>query len=231
METIEINEANLLKAGFTKKLNMYKYDGWWLSLNKGSEWLLSKGDLEIKVDTLDKVGTMMGVVDICYPIRNADKPKTIFTYLAFDGRLYKIGKSKNPKNRLKQLQTGNANCRMICYGTGVSEAYLHNYFKERRVKNEWFALSPKESNYAKKLIKAGMDITHFDKERPKKKQFNPSTYVIDFGKHKGKSITDMTSDTELQYCNWYISTAENTSDKRFKAFQWWCKENLYKNLK
>lgn len=54
METIEINEVNLLKVGFTKKLNMYKYDGWWLSLNKGSEWLLSKGDLEIKVDTSDK---------------------------------------------------------------------------------------------------------------------------------------------------------------------------------
>src|SRR5690554_6198550 len=131
MESIVINEDNLLKVGFIKHINMYKYEGWWVSLNKGSEWLLSKGATEVRVNTLEDIGTHIGIEDICYPIRSEVKPKVVLTYLMFDGRLYKIGKSTNPKGRLKQLQTGNISCKLLCYGTGVSEEYLHKYYSAK----------------------------------------------------------------------------------------------------
>ena len=36
-----------------------------------------------------------------------------YTYVIFDGELYKIGKSKKPESRCKQLKTANPKCELI----------------------------------------------------------------------------------------------------------------------
>lgn len=40
-----------------------------------------------------------------------------------DGSLYKIGTSKHPKTRLKELRTANPYIELICFGKGVTEKY------------------------------------------------------------------------------------------------------------
>ena len=60
--------------------------------------------------------------------------------------IYKIGRTKNnPSIRIKQLQTGTA-CNLILvhdYQTKYAsklEKMLHNHFKHKNIKNEWFKL-------------------------------------------------------------------------------------------
>jgi len=60
--------------------------------------------------------------------------------------IYKIGHTKNkPYLRVRQLQTGTgANLKLVCsfgteYGTKL-EVVLHNMFKSKQVRNEWFRL-------------------------------------------------------------------------------------------
>lgn len=71
-------------------------------------------------------------------------------YLIKDGEdRYKIGYSKNPKERLKQLQTAGATVYEIiyeieCKHTTKVETALHNYLNQYRTNGEWFALSVDE---------------------------------------------------------------------------------------
>jgi hypothetical protein len=58
---------------------------------------------------------------------------------------YKVGKSKNPEKRVKELQTGNSNKLYIShvYDTKYSnllESTLHIHFKPYRLEGEWFAM-------------------------------------------------------------------------------------------
>ena len=55
--------------------------------------------------------------------------------------LYKIGFSANPIKRLKTLQTGNGNeIKLIglLRGGVIQEKAIHEYFKDLKIKNEWF---------------------------------------------------------------------------------------------
>ena len=62
----------------------------------------------------------------------------------FNG-LVKIGFSKNPEQRLKQLQTGACHplriYRMIPTGTRALETVLHKQYQEYRRQGEWFELT------------------------------------------------------------------------------------------
>jgi len=66
--------------------------------------------------------------------------------------LYKIGKTKNIENRIKQFKTGNPdNLFIIKYFESKQfyskiEAALHNLYKIQRVENEWFDLTENEVN-------------------------------------------------------------------------------------
>jgi hypothetical protein len=59
---------------------------------------------------------------------------------------YKIGRSKNPESRIKQLQTANGaplellNIFKSKYPT-ILESQLHKHFRSRNYINEWFALN------------------------------------------------------------------------------------------
>lgn len=58
---------------------------------------------------------------------------------------FKIGVSKNPKSRLKELQTANPNTLFISLlfdtqkNAVILEKFLHKHFRKKRKKGEWFA--------------------------------------------------------------------------------------------
>ena len=67
---------------------------------------------------------------------------------------YKIGRTKNLKNRLQMLQTGcpfdlNVIASVGSYNLISNENYLHNLFKNKKARNEWFDFD----NYEIDLIK------------------------------------------------------------------------------
>ncbi|QYB17371.1 hypothetical protein PV-S19_0007 [Pacmanvirus S19] len=72
------------------------------------------------------------------------------TELPFNSKV-KIGISKNPEKRLKQLQTGNPN-KLIIYHTIKSPDYkelektMHNICVDLKIINEWFDISELELN-------------------------------------------------------------------------------------
>lgn len=76
--------------------------------------------------------------------------------------LYKIGLTTNIKKRTNQLQTANPNLILeTSFQTKHDyklETYLHNHFKNRKVKGEWFKLSEEDikkfNSYCEKLEKA-----------------------------------------------------------------------------
>lgn len=72
--------------------------------------------------------------------------KTIYLIKSLDNGYYKIGISKNPIKRLKQLQTGNSSLLEIVkeykseYANYI-EKVLHRQFNSYRKEGEWFELS------------------------------------------------------------------------------------------
>lgn len=163
-----------------------------------------------------------------------DKENKKFTYLMCDGSLYKIGTSKHPEQRLKELKTANPYIELICFGYGVSEKYLHEMFFQKRRKGEWFDLSDSNLQKCKRLIIDGETSleSHYKKseerfnnyiETGKYESYTLSDqviksnisakkqsvdlnkkYKINFGKYSGRKITTMTSDEEYDYCVWFL---------------------------
>lgn len=68
------------------------------------------------------------------------------TYLIKDTStgFIKIGKSKNPKNRLKMLSLANMNLELIHVFDFNIENYLHREFKNNNIGGEWFNVSAEE---------------------------------------------------------------------------------------
>ena len=76
------------------------------------------------------------------------EPKKGFIYLIYDNtnNALKIGFSKNPKSRLKYLQSATSNkLILIDYikGNTKDEQILHNKFKGLRLSSEWFEYNSK----------------------------------------------------------------------------------------
>lgn len=69
---------------------------------------------------------------------------------------YKVGKTKSLEKRIKQLQTGNEVRleikRSIDDINPEIEKYLHEYFKDRQILNEWFDINLKEIEYVIELV-------------------------------------------------------------------------------
>ena len=67
-----------------------------------------------------------------------------FIFMEGDDQKCKIGKSDNPTKRTSQLQTGNP-YELYVYktlpGYARLEKMLHNYFKEKNIKREWFNIT------------------------------------------------------------------------------------------
>ena len=142
-----------------------------------------------------------------------------YTYLMFDGLYYKIGKSINPKGRLKEMLTANPNCRLLCYGVGFSESKMHNIFAIFRHKREWFKLRHKDAELAKRMILNQMiagDLLRIAQlkdqsnaiKAKKRKDYIDKKFILPFGKYKGRVISEMTTFEELKYLVWVQSWRE-----------------------
>jgi len=162
------------------------------------------------------------------------------TYLITDGNFIKIGRSKDPERRLKELKTANPKVKLICYGQGAEEKYLHTIFHEKRYKREWFDLSEKQIEKAKRLILDGkngyVDELVYELAIGKKKSNKKSEkYIIDFGKYKGTPIDEMLSEEQQNYCYWLygemrknLSRSQKKRSRKYKAFSWAVRVNSKK---
>ena len=74
-----------------------------------------------------------------------------------DSTNYKIGRSYQVENRIKSLQTSNANKLILidkyqCKTCSVLEKRIHNNLKDKKLNGEWFTLSSDELNNVIELI-------------------------------------------------------------------------------
>lgn len=160
-------------------------------------------------------------------MQNSDS--TEYTYLMFDGLYYKIGKSLNPKKRLKEMATANPNCRLLCYGDCFSESSMHKIFATFRHKGEWFSLRHKEAELAKRMILNQMvagDLLRVAQlkeqsiaiKTKKRKDKEVQSFTMPFGKYKGSVVSKMTSFDELKYLIW-VQSWRNIESKYPKLAQ------------
>ena len=64
--------------------------------------------------------------------------KKIITYLLFDGRYYKVGKTSNLEKRIKSIKSANPDTILISYKNEDIEQYIHNKFIDYHYCGEWF---------------------------------------------------------------------------------------------
>jgi len=140
-----------------------------------------------------------------------------YAYLIKANKLYKIGKSKNPEQRVKQLKTANPEVRLIAYGSGTTEKELHRLFNANKIIGEWFKLS---TNEVEKVIRL-LDNTYKMEFKTTKTQQKKLNYTIKFGKYKGFKISDLTTNEELKYLVWCLDNFSNLNKYTRNMFKWW----------
>lgn len=74
-----------------------------------------------------------------------------FVYIAKqmnENNYYKIGRTKNLQQRLKQFTTGNCFVELVASkmtnNASELELFLHKYYKSKNIKNEWFLLTKED---------------------------------------------------------------------------------------
>lgn len=149
-----------------------------------------------------------------------------FSYLMHDGDYYKIGKSRNPVRRLKDLRTGNIKCRLICYGKGVTEEYLHKLYASKKINLEWFDLDKDDISQIKHMLSNGIPKTGISlRNKYSKDRVNKfKSYIINFGQFKGKPIIKMNNRGQLSYCKWLrdeMVKSNDTDSFKYCVFDWW----------
>jgi len=97
------------------------------------------------IDGREKEG-LLNIIDTIKNLDVEDLPIDRYIYVAkeeLSGR-YKIGISKDPDNRIKQLNTGNPEQLILIHTylateqRNISETLAHSIFNEDRLKGEWF---------------------------------------------------------------------------------------------
>lgn len=97
----------------------------------------------------DKRVTIDNLVDFDDKDRNSRKGKTkVYVMIDKNTGYYKIGRSVNPKAREKTLQSEKPTIELIhCYNAlNRHEKELHNMFRDKRIRGEWFDLSGTDLN-------------------------------------------------------------------------------------
>ena len=112
-------------------------------------WLAQAG--EEKLNRSDEIADVSDLIS--QTIKSYQKPlhSEFKTYLMYDTSrmFYKIGKSKNPKIRERTLQAELPTVALICVIENDIESYLHEKFKIKRIRGEWFRLSKNDVEYIK----------------------------------------------------------------------------------
>jgi len=87
------------------------------------------------------------------------KETQVYLMLDTTNNFYKIGCSKQPRYREKTLQSEKPTIELLfCFeGSRKDEKYLHEHFKEKRIRGEWFHLDDDGvayiKEYADKIVK------------------------------------------------------------------------------
>lgn len=72
------------------------------------------------------------------------------TYLIYDGRYFKIGRSLDIEKRLKSIKSHNPDATLLCLTDGDIEYEIHSKYQEYNYHNEWFFIPDDE--IIKKLV-------------------------------------------------------------------------------
>ena len=132
--------------------------------------------------------------------------KIVYCYLMTDGFLFKIGKSANPKQRLKGLKTANVDIELIDYSDKIEESTLHHLFKAKRVHGEWFDLYKHEVESILTMFKNNKKyIPHYYNQHRFKIQATYEEYIVDFGKYKGNLLKTI---NDIEYFEWIKSNLQ-----------------------
>lgn len=73
------------------------------------------------------------------------------TYLAHDGKFYKIGKAVDPQKRISSLKNSNPSIKLIHIIDENIEHKLHVLYKNKKQTGEWFKLNKEDVQYIKSL--------------------------------------------------------------------------------
>jgi hypothetical protein len=89
-------------------------------------------NLAVKTDSIKLVQPCIGV---CTTFGDE-----IYTYVIFDthNNIFKLGKSKNPQDRLLKLKTANPNLELLYHWPIDIENTLHKMYQHSRLEREWF---------------------------------------------------------------------------------------------
>ena len=122
--------------------------------NQRNEIINSIIPIENKIDKIEvKVSDLKIEIDTFFIIlknlQNPKKQENIKTYLMKNNhtKLYKIGRSINPRYREKTLQSQEPNIKMVKVWDKNIEKILHKLYSEYRVRGEWFNLTPIQVKY------------------------------------------------------------------------------------
>ena len=96
-------------------------------------------------------------------------------YILKSDNYYKIGVAIDADKRVKELQTGNPHTIECIFSRQVPEAYeaekwLHDTFKQYKIRGEWFELDAENLDIVKDMIVAHMRLCNIgpeDKDRVK----------------------------------------------------------------
>jgi|SRR5688572_18261913 len=91
----------------------------------------------------------------------------MITYIIKSCNLYKIGKTEDLENRINQYNTHNPEFEIIKTIKGDYEQDLHNHFKDKWVKCEWFNLNNEDIESIDNLIQSFPIKFKIDKEYTK----------------------------------------------------------------
>lgn len=87
--------------------------------------------------------------------KSVKKIEARHVYIMIDeaNSFYKIGRARNPKTRERTLQSEKPTIEMLfnfhCTDAKSTEKVLHDKFKEKRVRGEWFKLDENDVNWIK----------------------------------------------------------------------------------
>lgn len=143
------------------------------------------------------------------------KTDSALSYLMYDKKYFKLGKSKDPNKRLREFKTGNPDIELVATTEFIPEKFFHEYFDHKRHNLEWFNLAEDEINIIKNLMNVRSRIAaeclmrmcsrRIKKNRPSRSEYVKKgllSTVIGFGKYKGRSLSTLKSQEEIRYLKW-----------------------------
>tara|TARA_Y100000817_G_scaffold107864_2_gene84451 strand:+ start:864 stop:1334 length:471 start_codon:yes stop_codon:yes gene_type:complete len=119
---------------------------------------------------------------------------------------YKIGRSKKPRYRERTLQAEKPTIELLlCFvGCCEDEKYLHDHFKEKRIRGEWFNLDDDDVEFFKQY--AGKTVKPWDD------CYSESYY--------GKYDLKYDDEGKLVFAHSYEERHNSEKPEKFKFYEW-----------